>query len=139
MAVQKPRFGALTIVPSSKEDYKEADAIYDRCHKHKAWSPPRIRHLLAQDKVVDREGNIVAFGALTLFAEGALILDTDRNLTYQAKAVSMLVEEAIEKTKKAGIERLFLFADTPEYADILRKHFGAQTCTGEALVIYLGD
>lgn len=139
MAARKPRFGGLTILPSSKEDYGTVDAIYDRCHKHKLWTPPRIRHLLAQDKVVDREGEIVAFGALTLFAEGALILDTGRSPTYQAKAVSMLAKEAIEKTRKAGIERLFLFADTPGYADILRKHFGAQTCTGEALVIYLGD
>jgi len=130
---------SITLRRAEESDYPTVEEIFERCHKNKPYDIPSIKHSTDEQVAVDATGRVVAFGVITTFAEGSLVLDKDVGYKDRVLAAKKLIQKSIESATDSGMERLYLIADTPEYAEVLKKHFGAQSCAGELLVIFTGD
>ncbi len=85
---------------------------------------------------------VAGYGVLKVFAEAVLIIDKGLRKIDKGRAVSEGMKIALDACRKQGIENLHIFVDTkrhPGYSKILQKHFGAKVCSGETLLIKVGE
>jgi hypothetical protein len=111
------------------------DRIWKKHHKA-GFGIPGASHIVTQG-VVESGSNIIAYGQVKAFCEAILVLDLDAEQREKILAIRKLMEIAIMDSTKQGFEQLHVFVHNPEFAKILKKHFGFQPCSGEILVLNL--
>ena len=114
------------------EDLKVIDELWRKHHAHQ-FSLPKLQPSII-DCVVEDDKGIVAFGNLKVFAEAVMIMDHDRSPIVRAKALREMMPIGIMAAQRSGIAEIHLVSQDPDYAELLRKHYGFTTVLGEHLV-----
>lgn len=116
-------------------DLPIVDRIWRKFHKTGFGIPGR-NHVVTQG-VVESHGKVIAYGQVKAFCEAIMVLDLEEPTREKIEAVRKLMEIAIMDSTNTGYEQMHVFVQDPEFAKILKKHFGFQPCSGEALVLNL--
>lgn len=103
-------------------DIEAIDRIW-RAHYNDVTLPDR-RNAVIDAVVESREGGVVGYGQVKLFAEAMLFLDKDASQRNKAQALKLLMLEAIRGTDYAGLKNLYCFIREPEFATLISKHYG---------------
>lgn len=103
-------------------DIEAIDRIW-RAHYNDVTLPDR-RNAVIDAVVESREGGVVGYGQVKLFAEAMLFLDKDASQRNKAQALKLLMLEAIRGTDNAGLKSLYCFIRDPEFATLISKHYG---------------
>ena len=112
----------MTIREFRPSDIEAIDRIW-RAHHSDVTLPDRQNALI--DAVVEnREGGIVGYGQVKVFAEAMLFLDKSASQKQKARALKLLMLEAIRGTDYAGLKNLYCFIKDPEFATLISKHYG---------------
>lgn len=119
--------------PFAISDVKAIGDIYDKHHAESFFLPPPDR-CITERVVTNDTGKIIAFGAVSLLAEAVLVLDMSSRLREKDYAIQQLLWQAIQGVS-GKLDGLHAFVQDPEFARILKKHFGFKTCKGEALYL----
>ena len=78
------------------------------------------------------------FGLIANFLEAIVVFDLSYSKRARVQILKKMLLSMEEFANQKGIKQVHIFAQDPEFAGILKKHFGFQTCTGEALVKNIG-
>ena len=111
------------------------DRIWRKFHKSGFGIPGRAN--IVTQGVVEKDGIVLGYGQVKVFCEAIMVLDLDIPQRDKIDVIRKLMEIAIMDSTKTGYEQLHVFVQNPEFAKILKKHFGFQSCSGEALVLNL--
>jgi hypothetical protein len=111
------------------------DGIYEKFHRDGFGIPSRT-HLVTEG-VAENESGVIAYGMVKLFCEAIMVLDLDQPDREKISAIRELMSVAIMDSTKLGAEQLHVFVQNPNFAEVLKKHFGFMPCKGEALVLNL--
>jgi hypothetical protein len=130
---------SITLSDVEKEDYQEVEEIFKRCHSSKPYDLPTVTRTIFEKVAIDDDGKTVAYGVISTFCEGFIVLDKEAPYKDRIQSFKKIIEAGIESATDSGMERLYLIADSPEHAKVLKKHYGAQSCAGELLVIFTGE
>ena len=99
-------------------------------HLVKSGYSPRPESLVA----IGKQGNIIAF--LESFAEACILFTSDNRKDRVEN-----LREAFQIMKSIAQDRnipdIYVFAKDEGFAEILKKHFNFQDCTGRPLVLHL--
>lgn len=87
---------------------------------------------------VDDDDKIVGFIMIRRIAETILVLDLERSKKHRIQALQELFAGALLESRIADIDQIHAFVQDPKFSKLLKKHFGFETCIGEAL-IYGGE
>lgn len=123
----------MIIRPYTTRDAEQVNEIYNKFHAESFAIP---RESITSATITKDNDEIVAFGAVTLLAESVLVLDLDATLREKNFAIQQLLWTAIQGVTNLHMDGIHAFVQDPEFAKVLKKHFGFKTCKGEAL--YLG-
>lgn len=74
--------------------------------------------------MVEKDGEVIAYGQVKLFAEAMFIVDKDASNRDKAEALQLLMIEALRGTHIAKLEDIYCFIKDPEFATLISKHFG---------------
>jgi hypothetical protein len=121
----------MRIRPVLPEDTEAINSIFTKHHKDAFGIPDKT----ITEAIVSEEDRVIAYGAVTLLAEAVMVLDLDASLREKDFALKQLIWQAIQGVS-GKMDGLHAFVQDPEFAKVLKKHFGFKTCKGEAL--YLG-
>jgi hypothetical protein len=86
------------------------------------------------DKIILKDEKAVAYGIVKQFAEGILLVNPDFPKVTRMKALNMLMEHAIEGSRKAGLTQLHYFVSDPRLAEMFKKHYDFQEAKDIILV-----
>lgn len=125
----------MIIRPYEISDTEAINEIYDKFHSG-SFSIPPIEQNRISATVTNDDTKVIAFGAITLLAESVLVIDLDASIREKNFAIQQLLWTAIQGVTNLHMDGLHAFIQDPEFAKVLKKHFGFKTCKGEAL--YLG-
>lgn len=112
----------MKIRPFRQSDIEPIDRIW-REHHSSDFSVPN-RNNAVTDAVVEKDGKVIAYGQVKLFAEAMLILDKDATTRDRVEALKLLMLEAFRGVDTAGIEDVYCFIKDPAFAGLISKHFG---------------
>jgi len=103
-------------------DVEAIDRIWQKHHSNDFSVPDRRNALI--DAVVEKDGEVIAYGQVKLFAEAMLILDKDASQRDKVQALKLLMLEAFRGADQAGLNQLYCFIKDPDYATLIERHFG---------------
>lgn len=121
----------------TREDFFQAIEIYKKNGQTYQFDPFKERTIL-DDAVVLKDGRVIAYGMVKLFAEAVLVLDHDAGRIEKAKALKDLMGLAVQVTKNKGIPELYTFADDEKFSNLLIEQFNFERITSNPLVKVLG-
>ena len=84
--------------------------------------------------VVEDDKGMIAFGNLKIFAETYMVMDHDRSKLERARAFKEIMPVAIMGAQRVGIHQIHACTQDPDFADVLRKHYGFWDVLGEHLI-----
>lgn len=133
-------------MPLRARDFSDDDipAISEIHKRQPKLGVPSKKNVITNCTFVHTPDNrVVGYGVLKKYAlldfpEAVLIIDKKVSLIDKGRAVKEGIKRAIEATKKAKLETLFIFVDNkkyPGYSQILQNHFGAKVVPGQTLMI----
>lgn len=105
-----------------ESDIEPIDEIW-RKHHNNDFSVPDRKNILI-DAVVERDGKVIAYGQVKLFAEAMLILDLDASLRDRIAAIKLLMAEAFRGANEAQMRQMYCFIQDPDFATLISRHFG---------------
>lgn len=114
-------------------DLEAVSKLWEKHHSH-SFSLPTLEPSIINAVVEDAEGKIVAFGNLKVYAECVMVMDHDRPKSLLARAFKRLMETAILAARRNKIQKVHAVSLDPDFAELLRKHYGFSDVTGEHLV-----
>lgn len=103
-------------------DIEPIDEIW-RKHHSRDFSVPDRRNMIAE-AVVEKEGKVIAYGQVKLFAEAMLILDKDASQRDKIEAIKLLMLEAFRGAQAHGQNQMYAFIKDPDFATLIARHFG---------------
>lgn len=115
------------------EDYQQAVEIYKRNGSMYDFDPFKKRSII-DDAVVLKDGRVIAYGMVQLFAEAVLVMDPLAGRIERTKALKDLMNLACNVTAKQGITQLHTFTNEPKFNDLLIEQFGFERITSMPLV-----
>lgn len=124
-----------TFRPLKVTDLETIVKIHERFHKAGFTFPSQNNCI--NDGVVEIGDKIVAYGTVKLLAELILVLDLDETKRIKLDAFVKLLKVAIMDAREAKVEQLHCFVEDPNFASLLKKHFGFVPIPSEALVLNL--
>jgi len=116
-------------------DLVRINEIYRKYHQDSFGLPSLDRSVTGG--VAKLDDKIVAFGMVTTLIESILVLDLGESTRVKIEAIKVLMDRAIADSQEQGFGWMHMFVQDPHFAQILKKHYKAQVCSGEALVISL--
>jgi len=125
----------IKLRPLRRVDLPKIDEIY-RKHHAEDFGLPSLQDSITH-AVAHCGDEVIGFGMVARMVEAIMVLDLDLSKRDRAKMMRELMKVAIMDAKQAGFEYLHMFVSNPAFAQVLKKHYGAQACSGEALVIKL--
>jgi hypothetical protein len=87
--------------------------------------------------VVENEGKVVGYGQTRLTTESLMIMDQSLSLREKVEILKLIMEAQTIGLTKARLSDTHAFAQNPNFARILKKHFGYEPVVGETLVMRL--
>lgn len=78
--------------------------------------------------IVEKDGEIIAFGAFQLIPEVIMVADNHRPKREQVEALTELLGIAEMLAKLHDFTEYYAFPDTSKFGDILKKHYGFEDC-----------
>lgn len=105
-----------------ESDIEAIDRIW-RAHHSNDFSVPDRRNRVI-DAVVDKDGEVIAYGQVKLFAEAIFIVDKSASLRDKVQALKLLMLEAFRGNDKAGLKQMYCFIKDPDFATLISRHFG---------------
>jgi hypothetical protein len=103
------------------EDIPKVSKIWEAHYSHE-FGLPNLERTVTHAVIRDNE-DIVAFGMVKLWPEAIMLLDRDKPKITQAKAMKMLMAQAIAACKHYNFEQLIATTSTNNVADLCRKHY----------------
>jgi hypothetical protein len=80
-------------------------------------------------------GNIIAFGMVKVLAEAILVMDMNASARNRTQALKVLFMEAFRACRERKIEQMHVSVSDPDFAELLKKHYGFEDCKGQMLVV----
>lgn len=116
-------------------DLVEIDRIWQKFYKDEFGLPPLDKAIYAV--VVEDKDKVVGFGQTRLTTESLMIIDQSLSLRDKVEILKLIMEAQTIGMTKAGLYETHAFAQNPNFARILKKHFGYEPVLGETLVMKL--
>jgi len=109
------------------------DEIWQKFYKEEFGLPPLDKAIYAV--AVENKGKVVGFGQTRLTTESLMIIDQDLSIRDKVEILKLIMEAQTIGMTKAGLYETHAFAQNPNFARILKKHFGYEPVVGESLVM----
>lgn len=117
-----------------RSDIEAIDRIW-REHHSDDFSVPDRQNALIDAVVENKHGEVIAYGQVKVFAEAMLILDLNASQREKIQAIKSLMLEAFRGADMAGIRQMYAFIEDPDFALLIKRHFGFETVNkGELLL-----
>jgi hypothetical protein len=113
----------VRIRPFRLSDVEAIDRIW-REHHSNDFSVPNRDNAVIDAVVENKDGEVVAYGQVKLFAEAMLILDKNASQREKIQALQLLMLEAFRGTDARGIQQMYCFIKDPQFATLISRHFG---------------
>jgi len=120
--------------PLKNSDLVRIDEIY-RKHHQDNFGIPSLDYTLISGVAVDEKDEIIGFGMVKLWPEAIMVLDLDRSLREKSDAMHELMVVAINTVVDSPYDSLHAFVQDNGFSQLLKKHYGFKTCTGEAIYL----
>ena len=118
------------------EDIKGIDDLYQ---KQSEFGIPSLENIIINTTLVESDtGRIVGYGAVKLFSEAILLLDKSLRKREKAQAVREAMKTALVYSREAGLEYLYVIANTDGFSKVLRN-YGFKRVPGETLILNLKE
>jgi hypothetical protein len=118
-------------------DLYEIDQIWQRFYKGEFGLPSLDKAIYAV--VVEDKEKVVGFGQTRLTTESLMIIDQSLTLREKVEILKLIMEAQTIGMTKAGHNESHAFAQNPNFARILKKHFGYEPVLGETLVMRINN
>lgn len=103
-------------------DIEAIDKIWREHHANDFSVPDRENMVI--DAVVEKDGEVVAYGQVRLFAEFMMILDKSASQRDKIEALKLLMLEGFRGSNEAQLKRFYMFIRDPGFATLITRHFG---------------
>ena len=110
------------------------DRIY---RKNPEIGIPSLSNSIINTTLVDSDNHIVGYGIVKNFPEAVLKLDPDLRKREKVEALQQSMNVAIQGSKLAREEYLYVISNEDSFTRVLKKHFGFVDCPGDLLVLDL--
>lgn len=131
---QRKRVTDMKLRSFRPSDVQIIDQIW-REHHSDDFSVPARDNALIDAVVENKAGEVIAYGQVKLFAEAMLILDLNASQREKVFAIKSLMLEAFRGADIAGIKQMYAFIQDPDFALLIKRHFGFDTVNkGEVLL-----
>ena len=118
-----------------ESDLSVIDEIWQKFYKDEFGLPALDKAIYAV--AVEDEGKVVGFGQTRLTTESLMIINQDLSLREKVEILKLIMEAQTIGMNRAGMYESHAFAQNPNFARILKKHFGYEPVIGESLVLKL--
>lgn len=99
---------------------------------------PGLDNVLTNNTIEDRRnGRIIGYGVIKLFAEAILLLDKDIPSRDKVQALRAIMENAIKNSKESGLEYLYTISESNGFTRVLCNQYGFKECPGTLLILDL--
>lgn len=127
----------MRIRKTRRSDFQRIDEIYRDYHQDK-FGLPNLDNAVTH-AVVERDGKILGFGIVKLYAEAIMVLDLDESKIHRLKAMDKLMSEAYRGCDEIGLDQMHVFVQDPKLMTLLIQKYGFKIATGVALVKELSN
>jgi len=115
-------------------DIEAIDRIWQEHHSD-AFSVPDRSNSVVDAVVENDKGKLIGYGQVKLFAEAMLIMDLNATRREKIQTIKLLMLEAFRGADVAGIKQMYAFIQDPDFALLIKRHFGFDTVNkGELLL-----
>lgn len=116
----------MRIRPFQEGDVEKINEIWEKYHSQD-FSVPDRKNSVIDAVIEDDDGNLVAYGQVTMFAEGMFVLDKSISRRAKIESLKLLMLEAFRGVDEAGIDRLYLIIKDPNFATLMINQFGFES------------
>jgi hypothetical protein len=116
-------------------DLEVIDRIWQQFYKDEFGLPPLDKAIYAV--VVEDKDKVVGFGQTRLTTESVMIIDQSLSLRDKVGILKLIMEAQTIGMTRAGMYETHAFAQNPNFARILKRHFRYEPVLGETLVMRL--
>lgn len=113
------------------------DQIWQKFYKGEFGLPGLDKAIYAV--VVEDKEKVVGFGQTRLTTESLMVIDQSLSVRDKVEILKLIMEAQTIGMTKAGLDETHAFAQNPNFARILRRHFGYEPVVGETLVMRLNN
>jgi hypothetical protein len=118
-------------------DLYHIDQIWQKFYKGEFGLPSLDKAIYAV--VVEDKEKIVGFGQTRLTTESLMVIDQSLSVRDKVEILKLIMEAQTIGMRKARLEETHAFAQNPNFARILKRHFGYEPVLCETLVIRLNN
>ena len=108
------------------EDASQIQGIFDKHHKGK-FGVPNLAHVISSC-VVEKDGQVLGYGALETMLEGIMILDLSLPLKIKLEILKHIIDSGVIATKFGGYERFYSSPSPNKFGSLLSRHFKFKKC-----------
>jgi hypothetical protein len=112
--------------------------INDIYNKQSEFGIPSLNNMII-NSTAEKDGKVIGYGVVKLFAEAFMILDPYISKKDKAKAFVEFMQTAILFSKDSGLEQLFVIVNDPSFSTILCKKYLFKRVPGELLMLDLTE
>jgi hypothetical protein len=113
------------------------DQIWQKFYKGEFGLPGLDKAIYAV--VVEDKEKVVGFGQTRLTTESLMVIDQSLSVRDKVEILKLIMEAQTIGMTKAGLDETHAFAQNPNFARILKRHFGYEPVLGETLVMRLNN
>ena len=117
-------------------DFLAIDKIWRSFYSLEFGLPPVDADTL-YSTTVEHKGEVVGFGQIRRTAESVMVIDQSLRMRDKVEIIKRILEKQIEGMIVREIKECHAFAQNPNFALMLRKHFHYTSTEGESLVLRL--
>ena len=114
------------------DDYRQAVNLYNKTNQD--YNSPFQQRTVIDDAVVLKDGKVIAYGAVQLFAEAVLVMDQEVPKLDKARALKDLMHLAFITTNRQRIQQLHIYTKDDKFSNLLIEQFGFEKIVSNPLV-----
>lgn len=114
----------------SPEHFPKLKKLHDEQHNF-AWKDPVLDF---GSIVVKKDGEVIGGGFLHPLLEATMILDLTQDHRTKCLALKKMIQQSVLDAKSIGFREIFAWANDPEFAKLIVKHFGYKQLPGTSLI-----
>lgn len=118
-----------------QSDISDIDRIFNKqnvCNRL-----PGLKHVIINSTLVNESDDIVGYGAVNIFAETTMVLDSSLSKREKVIGFRELMKVAILYCRDAGVELVYSITNMPSFQKILCKKYGFYNVPGALLALDL--
>src|SRR5574343_735210 len=117
-------------------EISDIEPIDDIFNRQSQFGVPSLNNVVA-NKTFEKDGRVLGYGVIKLFAEGVLLIDPDISEREKGEVVRSALKNMILEAKDSGLELLYVIANSEGFSQILRNKCGFKAVPGELLMLDL--